>query len=258
MLGRWLDRTGRRDEVVVLTKGAHQSGERRRVTPRDIADDLHESLQALGTNAIELYMLHRDDPAQPVGRIVEALNEHLHAGRIRAFGASNWTTARLAEANAYARDRGLEPFSCSSPALSLARQLEPPWAECVAADDPDSRAWYERTRLPLFAWSSQAGGFFTGVTGPDVVRVYGSEENVERYRRATQLGEPLGHTANAVALAWVLAQPFPTYAVIGPRTVEELHASVRALELELTPAQLSWLDLETEAAPAASMRALTH
>lgn len=246
VLGRWLDRTGRREEVVVLTKGAHQSEERRRVTPEDIADDLRESLRALGADHIDLYVLHRDDPTRPVGPIVEALNEHRRAGRIRAFGVSNWTTARLAEANAYAAAHGLEPFSCSSPALSLARQLEPPWAECVAADDPKSRAWYERTGLPLFAWSSQAAGFFAGVSSPDVVRVYGSEANIERYRRATGLGERLGHTANAVALAWVLAQPFPTYAIIGPRTVEELHASARALELELTPAQLRWLDLETE------------
>jgi 1-deoxyxylulose-5-phosphate synthase len=250
VLGRWLDRTRRRDDVVVLTKGAHQSDERRRVTPADIAADLQESLEALGAETIELYLLHRDDPAQPVGPIVEALNEHHRAGHIRAFGASNWTTARLAEANAYAREHALVPFSCSSPALSLARQLEPPWAECVAADDPASRAWYERTDMPLFAWSSQAAGFFAGVTGPDVVRVYGSDANIERYRRAADLGARLGHTANAVALAWVLSQPFPTYAIIGPRTVEELHASVRALELELTEGQLRWLDLETESVAA--------
>jgi aryl-alcohol dehydrogenase-like predicted oxidoreductase len=256
ILGRWLHQSGRHDDVAVLTKGAHQSEERRRVTPADITADLLESLDVLGRDTIELYLLHRDDPSQPVGPIVEILNEHRHAGRIGCFGGSNWTTERLAQANEYAAAQGLEGFSCSSPGLSLARQNEPPWADCVAADTEDARRWYERTGLPLFAWSSQAAGFFAGVTGPDVVRVYGSEPNVERLRRATELGERTGHTANQVALAWVLANPFPTHAIIGPRTIEELLGSVAALELELTPQEWRWLNLETDDVTAAGEPAL--
>jgi aryl-alcohol dehydrogenase-like predicted oxidoreductase len=246
VLGEWLERSGRRDDVVLLTKGGHQDSRGPRVTPADVSADLFESLRVLGVESIDLYLLHRDDPGQPVGPIVESLDEHRRAGRIGAYGASNWSVERLEEANAYAHAHGLGPFSCSSPGLSLARQHEPPWPGCVAADDPRSHAWYARTGLSLFPWSSQAGGFFAGVAGPDVVRVYGSEENIERFRRATELGERLGHSANAVALAWVLAQPFPTYPIIGPRTVEELLASLAALELELTPEELGWLNLESE------------
>jgi len=245
VLGRWLRHSGQRDDVVVLTKGAHPVEGRRRVTPADISADLLESLDVLGSE-IGIYMLHRDDPSQPVGPLVEVLNEHRCARRIGAFGASNWTTQRLEEANAYAHAHDLDAFTCSSPGLSLAQQLEPPWLDCVAADDAPSRGWYERTGMPVFAWSSQAAGFFAGVAGPDVGRVYGSEANNERLRRATELGARLGHTANAVALAWVLAQPFPTYAIIGPRTVEELHRSVAALEIGLTPEESRWLNLETD------------
>ena len=243
VLGRWLREHGCRDDVVVLTKGGHEDGGRRRVTPADISADLLESLDALDADAIELYMMHRDDPSQPVGPLVEALNEHRQAGRIRAFGGSNWSPERLDEANAYALDQDLEPFSCSSPNLSLARQLEPPWSDCITAGDPSSLAWYERTALPLFAWSSQAGGFFAGVSEPNVLRVYGGEANAERRRRATELGTRIGHTANEVALAWLLAQPFPTHAIIGPLTVEELLGSVAALEIELTDDERRWLDL---------------
>src|SRR5262249_27394250 len=156
--------------------------------------------------------------------------------RIRAFGGSNWSTQRLAEANAYAAAHGLEGFSASSPNLSLAVQSEPVWSDCLSASDSDSRAWYGRTQMPLFAWSSQAGGFFPGLYTPEnsenetMARVYYRPDNWERLRRATELGEHRGFTANQVALAWVLRQPFPTYALIGPHSVEELHSSLAALE----------------------------
>jgi aryl-alcohol dehydrogenase-like predicted oxidoreductase len=144
----------------------------------------------------------------------------------------------------------LAGFACSSPNLSLARQKEPPWRGTISASDPVSRAWYQRTQLPVLAWSSQAGGFFTErhspqrVTDREVERVYSTPENWERRRRAQELGEQKGYTANQIALAWVLHQPFPTYAIIGPHSVEELRSSVVALEVELTPKETRWLDLE--------------
>ena len=119
-----------------------------------------------------------------------------------------------------------------------------PWPDSVHASDLGSRAWYERTGMPLFAWSAQAAGFFAGVDVPDVARVYESRGNRERLRRATELAQARGCAANHIALAWVLNQPFPTYALIGPRTVAELEDSIAALEVELTPAECAWLDLE--------------
>lgn len=257
-LGRWFADQGRRSEVVVLTKGACQNVDRKRVTPEDITCDLRDSLARLQTDVIDLYVLHRDDPGLPVGPLLEALNEHKRTGQIRAFGASNWTTTRLEEANAYAAARGLDGFSCSSPHLSLAIQNEPAWPDCLSAGDPASRAWYERTRLPLFAWSSQAWGFFTGrfrpehPDDPDTVRVYYNEDNWERLRRAQELARRKGCTANQVALAWVLHQPFPTYPIVGPRSVEELRSSVAALDVELSPEEVRWLDLEGQLAPSSA------
>jgi aryl-alcohol dehydrogenase-like predicted oxidoreductase len=85
--GRWMEDRGLRDEVVVIGKGAHHNQDRPRVTPFDITADLFDSLARLRTEYIDLYLLHRDDPSVPVGPIIETLNEHLDAGRIRAFGA---------------------------------------------------------------------------------------------------------------------------------------------------------------------------
>ena len=246
VIARWLRDRDARDRVLVGTKGGHHKvvGERR-VNPDGIREDLDASLAALETR-IDTYLLHRDDPEQPVGPIVDVLNEYHRAGSILAFGASNWTTARIDEANAYAASRGLAGFSFSSPNLSLAVQNEPPWEEALSASDSESRAWYERSQMPLFAWSAQASGWFTGHYSPqaDVPRVYDNPGNRERLRRARELGAAKGTDANAVALAWVLHQPFPTWALIGPQNVEELRTSVAALEVTLTDDEVRWLNLE--------------
>jgi 1-deoxyxylulose-5-phosphate synthase len=130
----------------------------------------------------------------------------------------------------------------------LAVQSAPPWPKTVSAHDEASLAWYERTQMPLFAWSARASGFFSGRHNPevDVERVYESEANREWLRRAHELGKQKGATAAEVAQAWVLARPFPVCAIIGPRNVEELRASVAAVELELTPREARWLGLQGE------------
>jgi aryl-alcohol dehydrogenase-like predicted oxidoreductase len=242
-LGAWLaSRPDVRNELVLISKGAHPDGERRRVTPSEIAADLEASLAALG-RPIDVYMLHRDDPHLPVGPIMDALNEHVRAGRVRALGASNWTCARIDEANAYAADHGLAGFCCSSPHLSLAVQNEEHWDDTRSAREPEIFAWHERSGLPLFAWSAQARGFFAGHDSESVARVYDNADNRERRARASELAGRLGCTANQVALAWVLAQPFPVYAVVGARTIAQLREAVGALEISLADDELRWLDL---------------
>jgi aryl-alcohol dehydrogenase-like predicted oxidoreductase len=245
IVGRWLHERGCRDEVVLATKGAHYDVEtgRSRVNPEEIDADLAESIAQLGVDTIDVYWLHRDDPAQPVGPIIETLNRHRLEGRIRVFGASNWSHERLEEANAYAEANGLESFACSSPQLSLAVPREEPWPGCVSIHKREALEWYARTQLPVFAWSAQAAGFFAGVRDEDVTRVYGGGENAERLRRAQQLAARKGCTVTQVALAWVVHQRFPAYAIIGPRSIAELRESVGALALELTADEARWLDL---------------
>jgi aryl-alcohol dehydrogenase-like predicted oxidoreductase len=102
------------------------------------------------------------------------------------------------------------------------------------------------------SWSSQAGGFFTGRFSPeikedkDMVRVYYSDLNWERYNRAQKLASKKGCNPIQIALAYVLNQKFPTAGIIGPRTVDELRSSYQALQIKLSQDEVSWLHLEEE------------
>lgn len=246
-IGQWMKDRGNRSDVVILTKGAHHDKNGPRVNPEAIAHDLGISLERLGTDYIDLYALHRDDPNVPVSIIVDALNEHIRAGRIKAIGGSNWTVQRLQEANEYAAASGQIGFTFSSPNLSLAKAKEAFWAGCVSVDAADCD-WHEQQQFPLLSWSSQARGFFTGRFSPevrdnaDMVRVFYSDANWERLRRAEQLGKEKGVSTIQIALAYVLNQPFPTCALIGAQSPEELESCRQGAEIVLTRDELNWLE----------------
>jgi len=246
VLGNWIDKRGLRDKVVVIDKGAHPASGRKRVTPADITSDILEGLARLKTDYIDLYLLHRDDPEVEVGPIVETFNEHLEAGRIRAFGGSNWTASRVAEANEYAVAHGLVPFAASSPHLSLAVPREVPWPGCVSIGGPDGEAdrlWYADNGMPLFIWSSLAGGFLAGRFRRDnldsfesnmgklIVRTYCTEENFRRLDRIEQVAADLGLTTAQVALGWLFKQPLNIFALVGCRSADECRSNIRALHI---------------------------
>jgi aryl-alcohol dehydrogenase-like predicted oxidoreductase len=248
-LGQWFTSRKNRSEILLLAKGAHPDASGKRVNPKGIAEDIAISLELMQTDYIDIYLLHRDDPQVPVGVIVDALNTHKEAGRIKVFGGSNWTTERIREANDYAKKQGVQGFCASSPQLSLAVPKEAMWGGCTYVTPTDA-AWHTQNQSPLFPWSSQASGFFTGRYSPentsnaDMVRVYYNEANWERYRRAEALAAQKGATANQIALAWVLHQPYPTFPLVGPRTLEELATTLPAQEITLTEQERLWLNLE--------------
>ena len=256
-VGRWVRERGLRDRVVIIAKGAHHNADRQRVTPFDISADLHDSLARFGFDTLDLYVLHRDDPAVPVGPIIEVLNEHQKSGKLRAFGASNWSQTRFEEANRYAAEHGLTPFAVSSPNFSLAEQVQEPWPGCVSIGGPSgeaARAWYGRENTPLLTWSSLAGGFFSGRFRRDnldsftsyldklCVSSYCYEENFRRLDRAEQLAADKGVSLPQLALAYVTSQPLDVYALVGCKGGAEFAANLAALSLNLSEAERVWLE----------------
>jgi predicted dehydrogenase/aryl-alcohol dehydrogenase-like predicted oxidoreductase len=241
LLGHWMAGHGVREDMVVIGKGAHSPN----CYPETIGKELRESLERLQTDYIDIYFLHRDNLEVPVGEFVDVLDDYAARGMIRAFGGSNWSLKRFDEANAYAARTGRRAFSALSNQFSLAEMLEPVWADCVSASDAESVAWLRSRNVPLFAWSSQARGFFTDSMKPDdpaMVKSWLSEKNLARRDRAETLARRHGVSLPTIALAYVLGQTFPVFPIIGPLTIGELRMSLPALDVKLSPDELAWLE----------------
>ena len=244
VLGQWIANRGIRDQVRILTKGVHTPN----CYPPFITSQLMESLDRLQTDYVDIYVMHRDNEEVPVGEFMDVLSEHKRAGRIKAFGGSNWSIARVEAANDYARKHGLAEMTTLSNNLSLARMVDPVWEGCIAMHDPESRAWLAKTKMPLLAWSSLARGFFVvgdrdNQSDPFMARCWYSEDNFHRLDRARELAKKKGVEPVVIAAAWVLCQPFPTFALFGPGNINEMNISLKALDVQLTPDELTWLNL---------------
>jgi aryl-alcohol dehydrogenase-like predicted oxidoreductase len=235
-LGRWMAARGNRDRVLISSKGAHpQDGAPDRLGAEHIIRDLSESLDRLGTNCIDLYWLHRDDPTRAVEGILDTLEAQRVAGRIRAYGASNWTQDRLEAASSYAMRCGIPGFCAVQQGWSLAERVTPGWPDCRYLGEQD-RAWHQRTGLPIAAFTAQARGFFAKDV-PD----YDSPGNRSRRDRARQLAAQRGASPNQIALAWLTCQTFPGIAIAGSHRPEQLADCLGAGRISLSPAEVEWL-----------------
>jgi len=248
LLGQWVRNRGLREQVVVAVKGAHTP----HCNPKDLLAQFNQSLDRLQFDYADLYFLHRDNPDVPVGEFVDVLNDLKNAGRLRAFGGSNWTRDRVDAANAYAARTGKTPFAAVSNNFSLAQMVNPVWDGCLASSTPDYRAWHKKTGIANLAWSAQARGFFDPAqASPDktadqhMARTWYSHDNFQRQARAVELAAKHNCHPMAVATAYVLAQKdFPLFAMVGPATLMESAATFAALDIRLTDNEVRWLNLE--------------
>ncbi len=260
VIGDWLTaRPGMRDRIVLASKGLvtgycaalHPGGAK--VDVPGIHRAIDGSLKRLKSDNLDIWMFHRDDPAHPVGPLVDALDERVRDGSIRAYGASNWSTARIQQAIDYARAKGKAEMIGASPNFSLARANEPFWPGTVSTDAAD-KAWFEQNDFLMVAWSALGRGFFARANpddrlDADLVRVFYSEGNFERKRRAEELGEARGLDMFEIALAYVISQKFPVVALNGAETPEQVTSSARAGDLRLSPSERDWLDLSSNDRP---------
>lgn len=260
VIGAWLaSRPGVREQVVLTTKGLipgycapiHPGGAK--IDPDSIHKAIDGSLERLKADYLDMWMFHRDDPSLAVGPLVDALDEEVRRGRIKAYGGSNWTTARIQEAIDYARLNGKAEMIASSPNFSLAAANEPFWPGTVVTNADDKR-WFAANDFLLVAWSALGRGFFAKAdpsdrSDADLVRVFYSDANFARKTRAEEFAAAKGLTMFEVALAYVTNQEFPVVALSGPEDLDQVASSIRAGELTLSVAERDWLDLTSDDRP---------
>ena len=260
VIGDWLSsRPGMRDRIVLASKGLipgycaplHPGGAK--LDPESIHKAIDGSLERLKTDHLDIWMFHRDDPELEVGPLVDALDEEVASGRVKAVGASNWSTGRIREAIDYARANGKAEFMSSSPNFSLAMANEPFWPDTVFVDAVD-KEWYSERNFLLIAWSSLGRGFFAKADpgdkrDPDLVRVFYSSANFARKARAEEYAAAKELAMFEVALGYVISQNFPVVALNGAESIEQVESSARAGSLRLSQEDCDWLDLTSDERP---------
>ncbi|WP_407542278.1 aldo/keto reductase (plasmid) [Deinococcus radiomollis] len=258
-IGRWLAArgSGLRDSLVLATKGGHppmddmRSG---RLSNAEIRSDLEGSLRDLGVDHIDLYWLHRDDPSHPVEDIIDTFSGLVQAGQIRFYGASNWSPARIEAANRYAQAAGKPPFVANQMMWSLAEANPGSVTDDTLQEmDAATRELHRHTGLTALPYTSQALGFFGGryarngelpaaPAASRVQRTFFNGANFGRLDRVNEVAARLDWTPNQVALAYLRAQSFPVFPIIGPRTLEQLSDSLAAGDLDLDAGTAAWLE----------------
>ncbi len=238
VIGEYLAQRKIRDKVIISSKCAHPPighMDRSRLSKEEIESDIEKSLKALKTDYIDFLWLHRDDKSLPAGPIVEILNEQVKKGNIRYFGTSNWCGERIAEANRYAEQHGLMGMAASQIQWSYAvpaRNYDP----TLVTMDKTEFDFYAKTKIPVFAFSAQAKGFFEkydkGELSPKAKERFLCDKNVEKYNVIKKLSQETGYSISSIALSYLTQNTdFDTFPIINCSKLEQLKDSVGGCEI---------------------------
>ncbi|MBO4326709.1 MAG: aldo/keto reductase [Clostridia bacterium] len=247
VIGRWMKSEGTRKAVVLCTKGGfpeigdmHAS----RIDLKNIMTDLAESLDCLQTDSVDIYWLHRDNPDVPAGEIAGWMDGLQRTGAFTYWGVSNWKHERIEEITEYCCKNGLEPPVCSQIKWSLA--IPNPGSagdDTLTEMDAEEHRWYLDHPMPVFAYSSQAKGFFwklrrtaDGIADPGgkAGKRYFNEENIARFGQLEALSAETGLSPGQLSAAW-MTRPgtIPVIPIIGAHSPEQLADSVSGAEAEI-------------------------
>jgi aryl-alcohol dehydrogenase (NADP+) len=243
IIGSWMAARGNRDEIVLATK-VGMASELRGLAPDTIVQAARASLDRLGTDRIDLYYAHQDDPQTPLADTLEAFGALIAEGKIRYAGASNYSAERLAEALAIgAAEPGAARFVALQPHYNLMER---------AAYEGELSALCEREGVACIPYFGLARGFLTGKYRPgapevDSPRAQGVREAYLNERGAGVLGAldevaaAHGVAVGAVALAWLRSRPTVVAPIASATSAAQLLALLPAAGLELGEAELELL-----------------
>jgi len=251
-IGQWLKEKKNRSKILISTKGGHPPIDHMtegRLSKKELQFDIEESLKALGTDYIDIYWLHRDDLGVPVEEIIDILNEFISSGKIRAIGASNWSSGRIQEANKYAKSRSLAQFMASQIQWSLATSSPEAHADkTIICMNEGDYSWYNSNHFPVMAFSSQAKGFFTKAIknglenlSPKAYNRFNTPENIERLERVKTFAAENGLTPTQTAIAYITCNAVPAMAIIGCKNEEQLADSLSAGNVNISCTDANWL-----------------
>ncbi len=244
IIGKWLKRRGRRDDVVIATKvGAEMAADRKGLAPGYILASVESSLKRLQTDHIDLYQSHRDDAATPIEETLQTYAGLVKAGKVRAIGSSNFDAKRMGELLATSDRLGIPRYQTLQPNYNLydragyESELEP---LCLA------------NKVGVISYYSLASGFLTGKyrsekdLGKSVrgggIKKYLDDRGLRILRALDEVSARLAATPAQIALAWLMARPSVTAPIASATNVGQLDELIKAAQVKLDADAIAALD----------------
>ena len=242
IIGKWLQRSGKRDRIVLATK-VSKHPQRKGLSAANIQAAVEDSLRRLQTDYIDIYFSHDDDTATPLAETLGAYQRLIEAGKVRMIGASNYSGARVEEALALSRQYGLPEYQVLQPEYNLYDR---------AGYETDLEPVALAYQLGVVVYWSLASGFFSGK--------YRSKEDLADKARGSRVEKYLNErglrilgaldrvaarhasTPASVALAWLIARPSVTAPIASATSLQQLESLVAAVHLTLTGSDIRELD----------------
>jgi aryl-alcohol dehydrogenase-like predicted oxidoreductase len=244
IIGNWLKRSGKRKEVIVATKVGMEMGDGKKGLSKDyILRSADDSLRRLQTDYIDLYQSHKDDPETPLEETLEAYDQLIKQGKVRAIGASNYSAARLAEALNVSKSNGLARYESLQPLYNLYDR---------AAYEDELEPLCIEEGIGVINFYSLAAGFLTGKYRSEddlsksarggTVKKYLNERGFGIVEALDQVAAQYNSTPAQIALAWLMARPGITAPIASATSVEQLNDLIEATKLELDQSAIDLLD----------------
>jgi aryl-alcohol dehydrogenase-like predicted oxidoreductase len=241
VIGDWLQRSGKRCHIILMTKGGHPKFTSPsddlhipRMTRADMRQDIELSLKALRVDTIDIYFYHRDNRSQSVEEEIETMEQFLKEGKIRYYGCSNWQADRIRKSDTYCAGRGYRGFIADQALLNLGIKYidHLPDNTLVPMKGDLFRYHTENLKNLAMPYMGIANGFFHtfAAKGRDAVKEnpYCTPQNLKVANHCTDLMQRYGASVSQVVLGFFSHQPFPCVPLIGPKNVEQLKDAMGA------------------------------
>ncbi len=244
IIGNWVKRSGKRNNVLIATKVGEDMGEGRSLRKDYILRECEASLRRLQTDHIDLYQTHFDDEVTPPEETMQAYAQLIAAGKVRAIGASNMTPARLRASLAASKQLGLPRYESLQPLYNLSDRRE-----FETEFEPICR----QEKLGVINYYSLAAGFLTGKyrSPEEGAKHPGRGGRLKRYldARGMRILKVLDEVASRhraapaqIALAWLIAKPFITAPIVSATSRSQLEEILKAPQIKLTGEDSAALD----------------
>lgn len=244
IIGKWLKQKGARDKICIATKiGSAMGKGKPNLSKKAIIDGAHQSLRRLNTDYIDLYQSHHDDLDTPIEETMEAYAELIKAGKVRYIGASNFSSTRLQQAQAIAKDQGFPSYQSIQPEYNLYDR---------ANYEKNLAPYVEESGISVIPYYSLASGFLTGKyrsaddfnkskrgTG---IEKYLNNRGFEILKALDQLSKKYQKNIATISLVWLCAQPTVTAPISSVTNLKQLADLTQVAKLNLTPADIQLLN----------------